>query len=258
MQSSLTTAGLGALAAATAAFAGGSSITLTHLASTPRAGYDAAAAEIVAFDPATKRAFVVNGLTNNIDIFDLTIPGAPVAAGSISMLPYGGGVQSVAAKNGRLACAVQAAVKTDPGTAVLFDTSGNLIASVTVGALPDMICFTPDGTKVLTANEGEPDLTYSVDPEGSISIIDVSGKTISQANVTTLGFNGLAAGVIDPSVRAFGPGNPSIGQDLEPVATVFEAVIDAVHVPWQLAGFAHGGEAQAPVRGQGRTNDEAP
>jgi hypothetical protein len=216
VQSSLTTAGLGVLAAATAAFAGGSSITLTHLASTPRAGYDAAAAEIVAFDPATKRAFVVNGLTNNIDIFDLTIPGAPVAAGSISMLPYGGGVQSVAAKNGRLACAVQAAVKTDPGTAVLFDTSGNLIASVTVGALPDMICFTPDGTKVLTANEGEPDLTYSVDPEGSISIIDVSGKTISQANVTTLGFNGLAAGVIDPSVRAFGPGNPSIGQDLEP------------------------------------------
>ena len=216
MQSFVTIASLGVLATTASAFAGGPAITLTHLASTPRAGYDVTAAEIVAFDPSTKRAFVVNGLTNNIDVFDLSIPAAPVAAGTIALLPYGGGVQSAAVKNGRLACAVQGALKTDPGKVVFFDTAGNFIASVTVGALPDMICFTPDGTKVLTANEGEPDLTYAVDPEGSVSIIDVTGKTITQANVTTLGFNGLASGVIDPSIRAFGPGNPTIGQDLEP------------------------------------------
>jgi len=207
---------LSSLCSASTAFAGGPSIALTHLASTPRAGYDSAAAEIVAFDPASKRAFVVNGLTNNLDIFDLSIPGAPIAAGAISLLPFGGGVQSVAVKNGIVACAVQGALKTDPGAAVFFDANGSLIASVAVGALPDMICFTPDGTKVLTANEGEPDATYAVDPEGTISIIDVGGKSITQASVTTLGFNGLATGVIDPSIRAFGPGNPSIGQDLEP------------------------------------------
>jgi len=207
---------LGFLCTASAAVAGGPSITLTHLASTPRAGYDSAAAEIAAFDPASRRAFVVNGLTNNLDIFDLSVPGSPVAAGTISLLPFGGGVQGVAVKNGLVACAVQGALKTDPGAAVFFDVNGAFIASVTVGALPDMICFTPDGTKVLTANEGEPDSTYAVDPEGSISVIDVGGKAITQADVVTLGFNGLAAGVIDPSVRAFGPGSPTIGQDLEP------------------------------------------
>jgi DNA-binding beta-propeller fold protein YncE len=99
---------------------------------------------------------------------------------------------------------------------VFFDTAGAFLASVTVGALPDMVTFTPDGTKVVIANEGEPSADYLVDPEGSISIIDVTGKAITQADVTTLGFNGLAAGVIDASIRAFGPGSPTIGQDLEP------------------------------------------
>ena len=210
----LATSSIAALCAV--AHAGGPSIVLNHLASTPRVGYDVAGAEIVAFDAATKRAFVVNGLTNSIDIFDLTIPSAPLAAGSIALLPYGGGVQSVAVKNGMVACAVSGALKTDPGLAVFFDTAGAFVASVTVGALPDMITFTPDGTKVLTANEGEPSADYLVDPEGTISIIDITGKSITQADVTTLGFNGLASGVIDASIRAFGPGSPSIGQDLEP------------------------------------------
>ena len=211
-----TTALAAAVFAASGALAGDPYISITHLASTPRAGYDVAGAEIVAFDAATKRAFVVNGFTNSIDIFDLGTPAVPVAAGSISLLPYGGGVQSVAVKNGLVACAVQGALKTDPGLVVFFDTAGAFLASVTVGALPDMLTFTPDGTKVIVANEGEPSADYLVDPEGSISIIDVTGKAITQADVTTLGFNGLAAGVIDASIRAFGPGSPTIGQDLEP------------------------------------------
>ena len=203
-------------AAPTLAFAGGPSITLNKLASTSRAGYDVAGAEIVAFDAITNRAFVVNGLTNTIDIFDLTLPGSPLPAGTISLLPYGGGVQSVAVKNGKVACAVQGATKTDPGFAVFFDTAGSFLASVQVGALPDAITFTPSGLKAIVANEGEPDATYTIDPEGSISVIDLSGASITQANVTTLGFNGLPAGTIDASIRAFGPGSPTIGQDLEP------------------------------------------
>ncbi len=201
---------------ATAAFAGDPFIAMSHLATTPRAGYDVGAAEIVTFDPVSRRAFVVNGLTSGIDIFDLTAPNAPVAAGSISVLPYGGGVQSLAVKNGLLVAAISAVTTTDPGKAVFFRADGSFVASLQVGALPDMICFTPDGRHVITANEGEPNATYTVDPEGSISVIDVSGKTITQANVTTLGFNGLAAGVIDPSIVPFGYGSPSIGQDLEP------------------------------------------
>jgi hypothetical protein len=208
---------------APSALAGDPQISLSYLASTPRVGFDVAGAEIVAFDAASKRAFVVNGFANAIDVFDLSNPAAPVAAGSFSLLPYGGGVQSVAIRNGKVACAVSALVKTDPGVVVFFDLDLNFIASVTVGALPDMVTFTPDGTKAITANEGEPNDSYSVDPEGSISIIDVSGKAITQADVTTLSFNGLAAGVIDPAVVPFGPGNPTIGQDLEPEYVVVSA-----------------------------------
>jgi hypothetical protein len=36
-----------------------------------------------------------------------------------------------------------------------------------------MVTFTPDGKKVLVANEGEPNADYSNDPEGSISVISV-------------------------------------------------------------------------------------
>ncbi len=212
-----------AILLAPSALAGDPQISLSYLASTPRVGFDVAGAEIVAFDAASKRAFVVNGFANAIDVFDLSNPAAPVAAGSFSLIPYGGGVQSVAIGNGKVACAISAAVKTDPGVVVFFDLDLNFIASVTVGALPDMVTFTPDGTKAITANEGEPSDDYSVDPEGSISIIDVSGKSITQKNVTTLGFNGLAAGIIDPSIVPFGPGNPTIGQDLEPEYVVVSA-----------------------------------
>lgn len=215
MSHSLAAIGLASVVTASA-LAGDPFITLTHLASTPRAGYDVGAAEIVTFDPATRRAFVVNGLTSAIDIFDLTVPSVPVAAGSISVLPFGGGVQSVAVRNGLLVAAISAVVTTDPGKAVFFRADGTFVASVAVGALPDMVCFTPDGTKAITANEGEPNATYTVDPEGSISIIDVTGKSITQANVTTVGFNGLPSGVIDPSIVPFGFGAPTIGQDLEP------------------------------------------
>lgn len=223
---------ISSLLLASSAFAGDPYISLSYLASTPRAGYDVSAAEIVAYDAGSRRAFVVNGFTNAIDIFDLSNPSAPVAAGSFSLLPYGGGVQSVAVRDGKVACALQGIAKTDPGKVVFFDLNLNLIATVTVGALPDMLTFTPDGTKVITANEGEPAADYSVDPEGSISIIDVTGK-ISQARVVTLGFNGLAPGVIDPSIVPFGANNPTIGQDLEPEYVAVSADSSTAYVTLQ-------------------------
>lgn len=45
---------------------------------------------------------------------------------------------------------------------------------MTVGALPDMLTFTPDGRHLLVAGEGEPSSDYSVDPAGTVSIINVA------------------------------------------------------------------------------------
>ncbi len=179
--------------------------------------FDEGAAEIVAHDPATQRLFVVNGGTKAIDVLDATDPTNPVRLFDISILAYGGGVNSVAVKNGIVAAAVEADPKQNPGTVVFFDTNGTYLNEVTVGALPDMLIFTPDGTKVLVANEGEPNDDYDNDPEGSVSIIDISGG-VSSAGVTNVGFsdfNGDEATLKAAGVRIFGP-NATVAMDLEP------------------------------------------
>ena len=80
----------------------------------------------------------------------------------------------MAIHKGIVAVAVENAVKTDPGFVKFFDTNGTPLSTVTVGALPDMVIFTPNGRRLLIANEGEPNDAYTVDPEGSVSIIDMT------------------------------------------------------------------------------------
>lgn len=48
-----------------------------------------------------------------------------------------------------------------------------------------MVTFSHDGKYIVTANEGEPDAEYAVDPKGSISIIEADNNY----NVTTLYFD---------------------------------------------------------------------
>jgi hypothetical protein len=112
---------------------------------------------------------------------------------------------------------VQNVIKTDPGLAVFFDADGRFVNKVQVGALPDMITFTPDGKKVLVANEGEPNDEYTVDPEGSVSIIDIKHgiKRLQQTDVVTADFRRFNNTTLDPSIRIFGP-NATVAQDLEP------------------------------------------
>lgn len=177
-----------------------------------------AGAEIVAHDPTSQRLFVTTGDT--IEILDISQPNQPTLVKAIDITTLGGGINSVAVKNGVLAAAIEAEIAQGAGIVAFFDTDGNLIQSVTVGALPDMLTFSPDGQKVLVANEGEPNADYTVDPEGSISIINLSGgvENLTQDDVTTAsfgGFNDQKQALIDKGVRIYGP-NASVAQDLEP------------------------------------------
>jgi 2',3'-cyclic-nucleotide 2'-phosphodiesterase/3'-nucleotidase/5'-nucleotidase len=175
------------------------------------------AAEIVAFDPRSARLFVTNVPMARVDIIDAADPSALVQLGSIDVTPYGKQANSVAVWRGTVAVAIEAVDKQSPGKVGFFDSEGTYINSVEVGALPDMVTFTPDGERLLVANEGEPSADYTVDPEGSVSVIDLRRgvRRLRQSDVRTAGFTAFSAETLPPGVRIFGPG-ASIAQDLEP------------------------------------------
>ena len=195
-------------------------IEMNYLGFFDPSGNNNSSTEIVVHDPATQRLFTISSLTDVFDIIDFSNPTSPRVIKTVNMLPYGG-ITSVAVKNGIIAVASPNGTNAqENGSVVFFDIDGNFIKQVTVGVLPDMITFTPDGTKVMTANEGEPNDSYTVDPEGSISIIDITGgiTNLLQSNVTTLslaGFNGQEASLSASGVRKV-KSTSTLAQDLEP------------------------------------------
>ena len=149
-------------------------ITLNKVATYHTGVFDGGATEIVSYDPTTMRLFSVNADAKTVDIIDLSDPTNPTLFFQIDINAYGGGANSVKVKNGVVAAAVQANVKQDPGKVVVFQTDGTFIAEYTAGALPAMVSFDHSGDLIISANEGEPNDDYTVDPEGSITIIDIS------------------------------------------------------------------------------------
>ncbi len=183
-----------------------------ELAFSPVSQLNTGGTEIIAYDSASKRLFSTNGANMRVDIIDFSNPSSPNVIGAINMLSD---PNSVAVKNGIVAIAV--ANGQNPGSVIFADINGNVLNTVTVGALPDMLVFTPDGQKVLVANEGEPNNSYTIDPEGSISIIDISGG-VASATVATADFSayiGQEAALRAQGIRIFGPG-ANAAQDFEP------------------------------------------
>ncbi|WP_165764665.1 choice-of-anchor I family protein [Flavobacterium cyanobacteriorum] len=197
------------------------SLELTYVTSFDPSGTNSSTCEIVVYDAGSQRLFTTSAVAGFLDIINFSNPEAPTVVNSINMNPYGG-VTSVAVKNGIVAVASPNANEQLEGSVVFFNTDGVFQKQVTVGALPDNISFTPDGTKVLTANEGQPNESYTVDPEGSISIIDISGgiPSLTQANVTTLLFTAYndtttEAALINSGVRKLKL-TSTMSQDFEP------------------------------------------
>ncbi|MEM9077457.1 MAG: choice-of-anchor I family protein [Bacteroidota bacterium] len=170
-------------------------------------------AEISAYDPDTQRLFVTNGALDEITVFDISNVNSPSRIGTVNC-PNPGSPNSVAVSNGILAVAIASPNPQDNGFVEFFDTTTlNEIGVAKVGALPDMVAFTPNGEYALTANEGEPNDEYTVDPEGSVSIIKVETM-----EVTTLGFtafNSQEAALESAGFRVFGPG-ADLATDVEP------------------------------------------
>lgn len=211
---------------------------------------DRLVAEIVAFHPESKSAFItVDTTTEKSSFRRISLASLPTTAlaGAVTaqnltagtttnvaadLLANGGfvagGVQSLDVSGNLLAIAVQASVKTDNGRVAFYrlDSQGTatFLSSVEVGSLPDGVAFSPDGKFLVVANEGELPLNFnpasSVDPEGTISIIPISNNAPVIAEAVTLNFKdfnvgGSRHGELPQDVRIGRPG-ATVAQDLEP------------------------------------------
>ncbi|WP_163538644.1 choice-of-anchor I family protein [Gracilibacillus sp. YIM 98692] len=190
---------------------------------------DEGGTEIVAYDSNTYHAFSVNGADQTLDILDLSglengnekIP----LVEKIHLSDFGvdaGDLTSVAIHpdGGYIAATIPAPIKIEAGSVVLMTTEGEVITSILVGALPDMVTFTPDGNKILVANEGEPNEDYTVNPEGSVSIIDVSNGVGEGTSLTAKKVS-FAEDILEDNIRKV-HAESTHPEDLEPEYIVID------------------------------------
>ncbi|MGY5450919.1 choice-of-anchor I family protein [Agarivorans sp. MS3-6] len=192
--------------------------------------FDTSSAEIVSYDACSDKLYVVNAKDQSVDVLSLSDSNsAPSKHGNINLQAAAhkagieiGDANSVVAKNGLVAVAIQNQNKQQNGIIALYRSDDlSLINSYPAGALPDMVTMTEDSRYLLSANEGEPNGDYSVDPEGSVTIVDLAtGFSDQQATVTQVDFRHFNQdqprhNELD-QVRLPSPLGASVAQDLEP------------------------------------------
>ena len=171
-------------------------LSLTPLGSFETGVFDESAAEIVAAHG--DRLFVVNAQAGSVSVLDYTDPANMTEEFELSSTGVANSVTVRA--DGLGVVAFEASVKTDRGHLLFFDANAAdaasaVLGTVTVGALPDMVTFSGDGKYAVVANEGEPADDFSIDPEGSVSVVKLPTKVSApkQKDVKTADFHGFEA-----------------------------------------------------------------
>jgi 2',3'-cyclic-nucleotide 2'-phosphodiesterase (5'-nucleotidase family) len=165
---------------------------------------------------------LTNSQDNSFDILSIAEPADPTLIRRVGLEAYGAGPNSIAFSSGIVAVAVEADPKTEPGRVVFFNRDGDYLNQLSVGALPDMLTFTPDGSHLLIANEGEPD--GDVNPEGSVTVFSMPRFSWllpylpprrMQQRVRTADFRHFSADKLHAAGVRLSAGVPP-AQDLEP------------------------------------------
>ena len=190
---------------------------------TSGAAFDEGGTEIVQYDPKSQNMYSINGDEGSLDVIHLGGVGQSKEVEltkRIKLSDYGiesSDVTSVAIHpNGDyIAVAAPHETKTNDGYLVLMTTDGEYIKHFSVGPLPDMVTFSPDGKHILVANEGEPNDDYTINPEGSISIVKAnkSANKITQKDITTPQFT---KDLMTDDIRGVGPDADEHYLNLEP------------------------------------------
>lgn len=138
------------------------------------------------------------GSSGTIDIAgwaSTNLPGYSVnSLSSVAVDPVGRGFGAALLIPSIVDTGIDFASTWDPGKLVLFNTaSKSVITAFEVGYHPDMVTFTPDGSKILVANEGEFNADNAFQANGSISMVNVveSGLDFTGTTVNTYDFSFL-------------------------------------------------------------------
>lgn len=209
---------------------------------------DGGVTEIISYDTKNQKAWVVNGTTGKLDILTLTEDGrilnnikatsldiCAMVENSDQEFTYGD-MTSVAVNSemGIVAVALQADAYEQPGRIALLSTEGALIAVFEAGCQPDMVTFTPDGSKILVANEGEPRMGFGegvTDPAGSVTVILLKAENMQESSVMTLGFEQFDAErevLVADGILMVKDNLPSVDFEPEYIATTNETALVAL------------------------------
>ncbi|MPW27945.1 collagen-like protein [Agarivorans sp. B2Z047] len=204
------------------------------------------AAEILQYHAATQTIYAINSSDATVEMIDASSLSseqlsAPTSDTNLSATPLTlpteangvalGGANSIAVHNDLMAVAIEADAQANNGFIIFYNglNAGTpvFLSAVEVGNLPDMVTFTPDGSKVIVANEGEPSGDYSNDPEGTIAVISVTDGTpaTSATIIDFTSFNGMQSELEAKGLHFPNPSGrtlngqvitTTVAQDLEP------------------------------------------
>ena len=194
-------------------------------------------ADVEATAPATGRVLSVQrmslanlsttALASPTTASNLTIDGTRDVAADVNTAGLiAGGIQSLDIAGNLMAVAVSSSPKTNTGVVAFYNISATgaltFVKKVTVGVLPDSVSFSPDGSNLVVANEGELSNTFgtdNIDPDGSISIVRIT-KGVPADTAINLGFADFNVGASRaaelPSEVRIGRAGATVAQDLEP------------------------------------------
>ncbi|SHK31324.1 hypothetical protein [Fibrobacter sp. UWEL] len=131
------------------------------------------AAEIATYVPEQKRLYTV-GDEKIMEVVDLSNPASPKIVESFGL---DGVATSVTSYGDLLAVSLLNEPAWEKGFVELLQVKGETIQklhTVPVCYHPDMLTFSPDGSKIVVACEGEPSEDGKENPEGGIAILDMT------------------------------------------------------------------------------------
>jgi len=203
--------------------------------------------EIVSFDSTTNTLAATNSGNGShaVQLYTMSANGSLTSTLSVDLASVFGGAPNISsissvkvdARGFGVATVIPtAATLTDFGRVAFFSLStGTILKTLDVGYHPDSVTATPDGTKLLIANEGEYGSSNSSVSEpfartGSVSVIDISGVTgvgdipsLTGSNVATydfsaanLGANATLQGVRDNTFATNNATTTALAANIEP------------------------------------------